>query len=82
MSWWKQDEPQPAELKPGCCECTHQRCCHERGKGRCHAIEPEWVEKGFICACQIFIPKKDDGGGDAPQVPVDPELAELRKMLQ
>lgn len=66
-------------LKPGECECGHNRCSHKNGKGRCKGIrqyETYWAN----CSCQIYIPKKDDGGDD-DTVPA-PTPAELEKMFQ
>lgn len=71
-------------LLPGKCECGHARCAHERGRYRCHQMHPpdsdtpEWTG----CACQVFIPRQDDGGNDPhPATPVDPEIAELNRMM-
>ncbi len=86
MTWFKPDEAEP--LKPGVCECDHLRCCHEKGKGACRVgFEPrseenpsnEWTE----CACQIFILDEDhDDGDDQPNIPIDPEVAELQRMIK
>lgn len=70
----------PEVLKPGICECSHIRCAHIGGKGRCV------VSLGVArCACMIFIrdEEEDDGGGEPLKpVPVDPELAELRRIAK
>jgi len=76
-----EDSPKPLEeiMRPGLCECEHERCCHENGKGRCHAEFPpdeEWP-KGAWCACQIFI--RDDSDETNPQ-PETPSPAELEKL--
>jgi hypothetical protein len=72
------------------CQCGHERCYHEHGKGRCHVDmtdEASDEDKArnphgyWICACQAYIP--DRGGDDdngKPGTPVDPEVEELNKM--
>jgi hypothetical protein len=92
MGWFNRDErPSTAvpavPLKPGTCECEHSRCCHERGTGQCHVqyephTEDNKTDKWSCCACQIFILDDDNGNDDTPEVPVDPELAELEKMAR
>ena len=80
-------EPRPAPviqapeppLKPGVCECEHIRCIHIGGKGQCTKGYPksdEWPD-GAICACEIFIPKKDDPPDPQPETPSPSELEEL-----
>ena len=69
-------EPEPP-LRPGTCECEHERCFHVGGKGRCTAEFPpdeEWP-RGAYCACQMFILDDDDDGEDAPETP-SPEALE------
>jgi hypothetical protein len=91
--WWRKPEPKPEFLKPGICQCGHIRSAHSDGVGKCHCDvtdkcsdqQKSRLEHGqfFACACQIYIPKRDDGGGDAPDAPdpeKDEELEELRKM--
>ncbi len=75
----------PEVLTPGICECDHKRCSHVDGKGRCTVAfppGPEFPNAAYlICACQIFILDEDDNGGsDSVPPPVDPELAELKRM--
>ena len=83
MNWFK-DNPNDEILTPGMCECEHERCCHDHGKGRCRVSYPpdkEWPE-GAECACQIFILDRDSGDGEGtPSTPVDPEVAELERMV-
>lgn len=69
-------------LKPGKCECDHHRCAHKNGKGRCAGGWPPDQETDYWtgCSCQIYIPKKDDGGGENT-VPT-PTPAELEKLFQ
>jgi hypothetical protein len=92
--WKKKPEPiampvpEPKPLRPGICECDHMRCCHVGGSGRCQVGYPpnsednktsEWSH----CACQVFIlDDDDDDGDDEPSVPVDPDVAELEKMMK
>ncbi len=68
-------------MKPGKCECSHERCAHVGGKGRCVAEYPPdkvWLN-GAICSCQIYIPSKDDDddGEDDPETPSPAELERL-----
>jgi hypothetical protein len=73
-------EPEPP-LRPGTCECDHERCCHIDGKGKCKAEFPpdkEWP-RGAYCACEIFILDKDNGSDGTPQTPSPSELEELWK---
>ena len=82
------ESPAP-ELKPGICECGHIRSGHYAGKGHCCAQFPankDWPH-GSVCACQIYIPKWDEGGDPPPRPDPDPgvedsELEELRRMAQ
>jgi len=74
---WRQKQLQ--HLRPGPCECEHDRSSHVNGTGRCKGMwapdeeTPEWNE----CSCQIYI-RDDDGGGDAsPETPSPSELEEL-----
>lgn len=72
----------PAEpLKPGICECGHERCCHERGIGRCtvgYPADNEWPD-GAQCACKVYIfdPDADDGDDDGLPAPSPDELESL-----
>lgn len=68
-----------APLKPGTCECDHERCSHEKGTGRCHVEYPpdkEWP-LGAGCACQIFILDKDDGEDPVPEAPTPSQLERM-----
>lgn len=72
----------PPPLRPGICECSHIRSIHVEGKGVCTRGYPkskEWPD-GARCACQIFIPKKNDPGDDAPAPPT-PSAEELERMI-
>lgn len=62
---WMMPTPQP--MKPGKCECTHNRSSHENGTGKCVVRTAEYAQ----CACQIYI--ADVNGRD-------PELEQLRKI--
>jgi hypothetical protein len=84
-----QQPPEPEFLKPGECECGHGRCYHRNGKHECGVAittdshdkdlpKSEWGE----CACKLYIPDDDGGDDDAPDVPVDPEVAELERMIK
>jgi hypothetical protein len=67
--------PEPP-LKPGICECEHERSTHVGGKGKCCAEYPpdkEWP-RGAQCACQLFILNDDDDGDDDPETPSPAEL--------
>jgi len=46
--------------------------------------ETNKTDKWQSCACQVFIldDDNDDGGDDMPDVPVDPEVVELEKMMK
>lgn len=87
MSFWdkfrKPAQPaQPEYLRPGTCECGHDRCSHVDGKGKCCAGFPadkEWPD-GADCACQIFIRDDDDGPDGAPEAPSPTELEKLYKL--
>lgn len=72
--------PLPAEvLKPGICECGHDRCIHVGGKGRCTAEHPsdkEWP-RGAHCAFQLFILDDDDDDEGEPETPTPSELEKL-----
>jgi len=80
MFWWsKPKEP----LKPGICECGHARCLHKKGTGRCNKNwGPSDKHLGYlsVCACEIYIPKKDDNDDD-PQ-PDTPSPSELEALYQ
>jgi len=83
--WWNKRESEPeVEMTAGDCECGHSRCCHENGKGRCHVHYPadkEWPN-GAQCACQVFIRDDDYEDDDTPETPIDPEVAELERMVK
>jgi hypothetical protein len=73
--------PEPP-LKSGVCMCSHQRCTHENGKGRCHGqfkpnTEHNDTDGWLHCGCQIYIPKKDDPPDPQPETPSPSELEEL-----
>lgn len=64
-------------LKPGTCECTHRRCSHVNGKGKCGA-ECRGIPGNPLCACRIYIPANDDNdGGSQPKIPTPSELEKL-----
>lgn len=72
--------PEPS-LKPGICECGHIRSIHVSGKGQCskrYSKSDEWPN-GAICACKIYIPKKDNPPDPQPETP-SPEVDELEKL--
>jgi hypothetical protein len=76
---WRRSITPETPLKPGLCECKHERSCHELGKGECHAEYPpdeEWPH-GARCACQIFILDRDDDDKDEPKTPSPEELERL-----
>ncbi len=80
----KSQSPEEEQLKPEICQCDHERCCHEKGKGKCHVGYPpgkEWPY-GASCACQLFIKDDDSDDDDEPETPVDPDIAELNKILK
>lgn len=73
--------PAPPILRPGICECEHERCAHEFGKGKCRACYPadkEWPD-GAECACQIFILDEDSDDDHQPESPSPEELERLFK---
>jgi hypothetical protein len=72
-------------LKPGVCQCSHQRCAHISGKGKCYAqYKPHSKDNdtdGWLhCGCQIYIPKKDDPPDAQPETPA-PSADELERMF-
>lgn len=74
--------PEPPELKPGECECGHQRCSHLAGKARCLGMFPPNTFDGITewthCSCQIYIRKEErDPGGDQTPTPTPAELEKL-----
>lgn len=81
MNWFRKDA---LPLTPGVCECEHDRCCHVNGRGKCQVCYPpdkEWPT-GAQCACQIFILDRDNDDGDEAPDPIDPEVAELNKLME
>ena len=90
--WWRKDKQQevkPEFLKPGDCECGHSRCCHKDGRGACSVVydkdddgKPYPADEHWTCACLIYIPDDDDENDDTPDVPNDPEVVELERMMQ
>lgn len=77
-------EPPSPSLKPGYCECGHERCCHERGVGACDVLIPadEKIAQG-TCACQIYIFDPDEDGDDNDETPEpepDPSVKELERI--
>jgi ferredoxin-thioredoxin reductase catalytic subunit len=68
-----------SNLRPGNCECDHNRSSHIKGKWECKASIPpdeefnEWTE----CACQIYIEDKDNDNGDNDNTPSPEELEKL-----
>jgi hypothetical protein len=47
-----------------------------------YPADKEWPH-GAVCACEIFILDKDNGGDDnTPDVPTDPAVRELERMLK
>lgn len=77
---WMRKQAEP-ELKPGICECDHERCYHVKGKGECTVGWPDdGFEKGFKCACEIYIRDDDSGGGEDSPEPTDPAVEELERL--
>jgi len=73
--------PEPP-LKPGVCECEHDRCNHVGGKGKCTVAYPadlEWPD-GAICSCEIYIRDDDNDDGDEPETPTPSELQKLYRL--
>ena len=66
-------------LKPGICECEHDRCVHKNGRGKCCGHWPPDKETNYWtdCSCQLFIPEKDDDAADSPETPSPSELEKL-----
>lgn len=80
--WWPWKKKEDEILKPGKCECDHNRSSHEKGKGKCHitfAADKEYPF-GASCACQVYIRDKDEGGNSYD--PGTPSPAELEKLYQ
>jgi hypothetical protein len=70
-------------MKPGACECTHGRCHHVGGRGKCAVqYEPNseynQTDQWQSCACQCFI--FDDDGDDGDEDPETPSPSELERM--
>ena len=63
--------PKPP-LTPGKCECGHRRCDHKEGKRNCTVS----TNPGYVCACEIYIPKKDDSADDG----LTPSPADLERL--
>jgi hypothetical protein len=88
--WFRKPKPKEEALKPGICECGHDRCHHRNGKDNCVVDLTETVSKEmrdakpnswWSCSCQIFIlDEDDDDDDDSPETPIDPELAQLKKI--
>ncbi len=85
--WFK--KPKVEELKPGICECDHERCHHVGGKGKCRVdvteetpkeLRDQFPQMCWTCACQIFILDEDGGSDKPPETPIDPEIVELKKL--
>lgn len=77
---FKKRENNPEQfLRPGLCECEHDRSAHVGGKGRCKGsfAPDEETDYWTGCSCQIYI--RDDEGGDDP-IPETPTPAELEKL--
>jgi hypothetical protein len=81
MRWFWQKKPE-VFLTPGTCQCSHDRCHHIDGKGKCRVEYPpcedhpkEWIS----CACQVYI-RDDRNGGE--QVDPTPSPADLEKIYQ
>jgi hypothetical protein len=75
------DEP----LKPGTCQCGHERCHHMEGKGKCSVAyrhDSDGIRWG--CACQIYIPRRDKGYVDPPPSSPSPsgEVEELERLMK
>lgn len=80
--FWNRKPKVEEVMKPGKCECEHERCCHEKGKGKCHASFPpdkEWPY-GSGCACQVFILDDDDDAGPLPETPTPSELEKIYQL--
>lgn len=79
MRWPWNRSTESTPLTPGICECSHSRCVHDKGKGRCRAgfppdeETPEWTN----CACQIYIKDEDDDDGDNEPTPSPEELEKM-----
>jgi hypothetical protein len=74
----KVQAPEPP-LKPGICECEHDRCYHVGGKGKCTVEYPkdeEWPN-GAICSCVVFILDDDNDDDNEPETPTPSELEKL-----
>ena len=85
FGWFRSPETKPEEpLKPGVCQCSHNRSTHVGGKGKCKGEFPPDEEMNYWtdCACQIFILDKDNGGDDTPEPSPDPAVKELERMLK
>ena len=70
-------------LRPGMCQCGHQRCSHVEGRRECK-VQFTPAENGGLgwtrCACQTYIRDRDDNGGEPSGDPT-PSPQELEKML-
>lgn len=79
---WPFRKKETEVLTPGKCECGHTRSSHKNGKGRCKGCWAPDEETNYwtTCSCQIYIRRKDDGGGEN-NVPA-PTPAELEKLFQ
>lgn len=78
--WLFQIPVPPTVLEPEECQCGHDRCHHTQGIGKCHVdVTEEGDKQSYVCACQVFI-KKRNGGDDDP--PVTPSPEELEKLYR
>ena len=88
---WRKIKPEVVQpvLKHGNCECGHMRAAHVDGVGKCTVDITASVSDfdknrlpsygWYVCACQIYIRDAGDNGTGSPEVPCDPEIAELKK---
>lgn len=75
---FRKEEAEARFLRPGTCECDHERCCHVKGRGKCKAEYPPDKETPYWtgCTCQVYIPDSNSDGDPDP-TPTPSELEEL-----
>jgi hypothetical protein len=77
-------KPPSLSLKPGYCECGHERCMHTAGSGACGVGFPpdEHKKEWTSCACAIYIydPDEDGDDDDTPEPEPDPSVKELERI--
>ncbi len=85
--WMTPRVPAPdTPLTDGTCVCSHGRCAHKEGNGRCYGMfgpntEHNCSDQWLYCGCQIYIPKKDDPSDPPPETP-DPSVDELEELFK